>query len=850
VATRLGEAVTIDGELNEAVWRETPATDRFLQRDPSEGAAATERTELRLAYDDAALYVAARMHDSDARSIVARLGRRDAWLDADTFYLYLDPYHDRRSGFLFSINAAGTLYDAILYNDDWDDVSWDGVWEARARVDAEGWTAEMRIPYSQLRFNDSDSQRWGVNARRHIARKKEDAYLAYKPRNASGFVSRFLDLVGIERITPPRRLSLLPYAIGRSEFTGREIGDPFHDGSRHRPDLGMDAKLGLGTSLTLDLTANPDFGQVEVDPAVVNLSDVETFYEEKRPFFLEGASIFDFGSGGASNYFGFNWWGPDLFYSRRIGRAPQGGTPDADFVDSPSGVSILGAAKLTGKLGGRWNVGTLHALTSRESARIATAGLRSRAEVEPGAYYGVLRAQRDFPDNRHGLGLIATAVVRDFGEPALRSQLSSDAMALGFDGWSFLDAGKTWVVTGWLAGSQVRGSAERITALQQSAQHYFQRPDASHVELDPSATSLSGMAGRVTLNKEKGLFLVNAALGMITPGFDVNDAGFLGRTDLVNGHLWASRRWTEPTRLARSANLDLAFFRSYDFDGNRTWDGVFLYGGLQLLGYHRLNAWVAYNPETVSNNRTRGGPLTANPSGWEWDLQGSSDERKRVIAKLSVHGWDYALRSSHGQYLGGEIEWRPSSNLSVSVKPGMEWSRTAAHWIGSFDDPLATATFGRRYVFAGLEQKTFSAATRVNWTFTPQLSLQVYAQPLFSSGEYSDHGELARPRSYEFLRYGTNGSTLSPSLEADPDGAGPAPAIALERPDFNLASLRGNAILRWEFRPGSTAYLVWTQSRSDAEDAGTLQVGRSLSRLLDTRADNIVLVKLAYWWGR
>ncbi|HXF95772.1 MAG TPA: DUF5916 domain-containing protein, partial [Gemmatimonadales bacterium] len=426
-AVRAGQAVVLDGRLTEALWQGADRVRDFVQRDPVEGAAASESTVVYLAYDDAAIYVAARLFDRAPDSLVARLGRRDVGTDSDRFLVYLDPYYDRRSGFYFGINAAGTLYDGVLYNDDWDDNSWDGVWEGKAVIDELGWTVEMRIPYSQLRFRTADVQVWGVNFRREIARKAEIAYYAPRPKNASGFVSRFADLVGIERITPPRRLELMPYVNTRAAFTRHAPGDPFNDGSTYTPALGLDLRAGIGSNLTLNATINPDFGQVEVDPAVVNLSDVETFFQEKRPFFIEGSTIFEFGFGGARNFWGFNWAHPRMFYTRRLGRAPQGGQPAATYADRPEGVNILGALKLTGKVAGRWNVGALAAATAREFARLhdTVTDARYRAEIEPLTYSAVFRAQREFPEGRQGLGTMITAVVRDFDAPGLRDQVNS-----------------------------------------------------------------------------------------------------------------------------------------------------------------------------------------------------------------------------------------------------------------------------------------------------------------------------------------------------------------------------------------------------------------------------------------
>lgn len=350
VAVRLGSPVTIDGDLSEPVWKGDHAVTGFKQRDPVEGATPSQKTEVRVAYDDDAIYVGARLYDTAPDSILVRLSRRDVSIPADRFSIYLDPFHDKRTGYYFLVNAAGTLFDGTLSNDGWEDSSWDGVWEARTRVDQQGWTCEMRIPYSQIRFQRAERYVWGVNFRRVIARHNEEAFLVYPPKSESGFVHLWPDLVGIESIHPSRSVEVLPYVTSKAEFLRHSDGDPFHSDPFKRPDGGADLRMSVGSKLTLNATVNPDFGQVEVDPAVVNLSDVESFFQEKRPFFVEGSSVFRFGNEGADSYWGFNWPEPVFFYSRRIGRAPQGAVPGADYVDVPIGTSILGAAKLTGKL--------------------------------------------------------------------------------------------------------------------------------------------------------------------------------------------------------------------------------------------------------------------------------------------------------------------------------------------------------------------------------------------------------------------------------------------------------------------------------------------------------------------
>lgn len=847
-ANRLDGKIELDGRLSEPEWRDDLAAKVFVQSEPVEGVAPTERTLVDIVYDDEAIYVGARMYDADAKAIVARLGRRDASVTSDKFIFFVDPYHDRRTGFYFGLNAAGTQYDGTLLNDTWDDSSWDGVWEGTVRRDDEGWTAEMRIPYSQLRFQRGDTHVWGVNFKREIARKNEADYLVYTPRTENGFVSRFAELVGIGNIVPPRRIEITPYLTAKAEYAQAEEGDPFNDGSRFAPGVGLDLKAGLGSNLTLDATVNPDFGQVEVDPAVVNLSDVESFFEEKRPFFIEGSSIFNFGRGGATSYWGFNWGGPDFFYTRRIGRRPQGSAPDADWVDSPAGTNILGAAKLTGKFGGNLSVGILQAFTGRETARLDLAGVRSEAEVEPPAYHGVVRVEREFNDGRQGLGLMSTVTARSFGDDRLRDEINSSSLAFGVDGWTFVDGEKTWVVNGWTGVSDVRGNAERITSVQESSLHYFQRPDASHVEVDPDATSLKGIAGRLTLNKEKGNVIFNSAVGFISPGFDVNDSGYQWRSDQINGHIAAGYRWTNPGRVTRRMNHTFAAFQTRDFEGNAVSTGLGYMGFAQFLNYYTANWSVFYNPESTNNTRTRGGPLTINPPGYELYLFVYSDDRKPWV--LGAGSGAYTSDSYRSRSVDASIEWKPASNLAVIASPGYVAETARAQWVDAFDDPLATNTYAKRYVFATIDQKTFSAGLRLNWTFTPKLSLQLYAQPLIASGDYHDYKELARARSFEFNNYAEENIAIDDgTYTIDPDGSGSAPAFSFSEPDFNYRSLRGNAVVRWEYRPGSTMYLVWTQSRSDVESIGDFRFGHSVGRLLGAKADNIFLLKFSYYWN-
>jgi uncharacterized protein DUF5916/cellulose/xylan binding protein with CBM9 domain len=850
-ATRTTGAIELDGSLAEPAWSTAvPVTD-FSQREPHEGARATEQTEVRILYDDDALYVGARMYDRSPDSVRAQLARRDRITSSDRFVIFLDCYHDRRTGFFFGINAAGTLYDGTLYNDDWDSDTWDGVWEGKATRDSLGWSAELRIPYSQLRFQQQREHRWGINFKREIARRNERDYLVRTPSNGSGFVSRFVDLVGIEQVSPPPRLEILPYATTKAEYMGHEAADPFNDGSRLGAEIGGDFKVGIGSNLTLDGTVNPDFGQVEVDPAVVNLSDVETFFDERRPFFVEGADIFNYGEGGANDFWGFNWASPSFLYSRRIGRAPQAELPDDyDYSNVPAGSNIIGAAKLSGKVGS-WSLGALNAVTSSEHAQFSLGQQRWRQEVEPLTYYGVYRAQKELQAGRHGLGFIGTLTARSFGEDQLRDELSSTAAGFGLDGWTTLDKNGGWVISGWTGMTRVGGTAERMQNLQESSVHYFQRPDADYLGVDSAGTSLTGYAARVSLNKQKGNWMVNSAVGVVDPNFEVNDLGFQFRGDQINSHLMFGHKWTTPGRMFRSWRINFAGFRSYNYGGDVTWTGLFLSGAYELMNFSTGQWFVAYNPSTLSDRRTRGGPLMVNQPGVEWDFQLDSDPNKRWIYGVGLHGNHYQRRWEQGWSARAALEWKPGARLSLRIEPQIERTGTSAQYVDTFDDALATNTFGHRYVFADLDQTTVSASLRLNWIFTPRLSLEVYAQPLLSSGSYTGFKELARPRSYAFTGYPDPAPTSDPDrITVDPDGtAGPATGHEIDDPNFSLASLRGNAVLRWEYSPGSTLFLVWTQNRSDTESIGTFQTGRALDRLFGAGADNIFLVKVSYWWN-
>jgi len=857
IALRVNDKITIDGNLTEEIWQRS-GFNKLIQQDPAQGVKPTQKSEFWVAYDDEAIYFAAKFYDNRPDSIMARLVRRDfIWGDpSDGCVLYLDSYRDKRSGYFFYVSAAGTLADGLIENDakQPNDLTWDAVWQGVPHIDEKGWSVEMKIPYSQLRFNKEDAQVWGINVERFISRRFETDMLVYTPRNESGFTSRFPDLVGIEGITPPARVELLPYVVGKAEYISSDPGNPFNSGHEYSPGVGLDMRAGLGSSLTLNGTINPDFGQVELDPAVVNLTDVESTFEEKRPFFTEGVSIYRFGRGGTNNNVNFNWPATNIFYSRRIGRSPQGSLPDYDYADIPGGTHILGAAKISGAVYDTWKIGTIHAVTKREFADISLNGNHSSVEIEPLTYYGVFRAQRDFNSGKQGIGILSTFTNRFFNSDELRNSINKNAFVVAGDGWTFLDNDNTYVLTGWGAVSNVTGSKERMISLQENPIHYFQRPDVSYISVDSSATSLTGYSGRLMLNKNRGRWVFNTALGFISPKFEVNDLGFGSYSDYINGHFFTSYRWNEPTDFYLYFGLSAATFLSYDYGGNKTSQGYWANSYLTLHDYYGGDISFIYTPSTFNSRRTRGGPLTLNPQGTSFELNLYTDNRKWWVLNLS--GEVSSGEDENSRSVSTNVEFKVLPTLTVSVGPEFSKSIFSAQWIRNFDDAAATATYGKRYVFAHLDQTVVSANIRADWIMSPTLSFQVYLQPFIASGKFTDYKYLEKPKSYSFIKYGENGSTLTSerseegniiSYMLDPDAEGPAPSQTINNPDFNYISLRGNAVLRWEYLPGSTLYLVWTQTREDVESYGSFRFGRSVNHLFSVKPDNIFMLKISYW---
>lgn len=847
-AKRTTEPIKIDGLLKETAWQGKDCSD-FIQSEPVDGAPATEKTSVWMVYDNNALYVAARLYDSEPTKIISLLGRRDESVDSDSFIFSIDPYYDHRSGYQFAVNPAGTMVDYSIFNDESTDITWDGVWECKTHIDDKGWSLEMKIPFDQLRFKKRENYVWGVHFSRLVKRKNEWSSNVWIPKGESGFASHFARLEGISNINPGHYIEMLPFTAGKAAFSPKEEGNPFKTGKDYSLNAGLDMKVGLKSNLTLDLTVNPDFGQVEVDPAVINLSAAETYYEEKRPFFMEGANIFRFGGGGCNFYISADWNDPSFFYSRRIGRSPQGSVNSDGYVNSPEWATIFTAAKITGKLGKEWSIGFINALTQREYADIDLNGARSREEIEPFSYYGVLRAQKEFAGGRQGLGFLVTSVARNLRTEILQNTLGRDAITVGVDGWTFLDKNKTWVLTGWFGGSRVSGSQAAIGELQRSYPHYLQRPDATHVKLNVNATSMSGWTGRLVLNKQRGNFMVNASFGAISPGFDSSDMGFQDTGDVINGHVLLGYRSFKPGKFIRTWDANLFTQRNYDFGGNKIGEQRIIFiGNVEFLNYWNAYLQISNNPARWSKDETRGGPLLYVPTHTWWDWIIRTDDRKPF--EVIFYGFSMDSKTeSKNRYYSAVLKWKPRSNFYISLEPEYRYNLDITQWVSNITDESMTATYGARYLFGRIIQKTLFCSIRFNWIFSPTLSLQAYIQPFIAVGSYDRFKELARPKSYDFNMYGTGASTITyqdGNYTVDPDGPGAAPSFSFSNPDFNYKSLRGTVVLRWEYLPGSTLYLVWTQNRADYSDPGDFKFGRDFKNLLNAPGDNIFMLKLTY----
>jgi hypothetical protein len=842
----VGAAPRIDGALDDGAWSTAPVISDFVQKTPTEGAAPSVQTEVRLLYDDDALYVGARMRRPDPQNIRRSITRRDGDSDAEVFMISLDSYNDKRTAYEFSVSSGGVRGDFYHPQDSQDsgrEPTYDPIWSARTRIDSEGWTAEMRIPFSQLRFNAGAVQTWGIEMSRKLPDRSEELQWVLIPVDAAGFSSRFGTLDGIERIPAARRIELLPYVAGDLTYRANvDPANPFNDKAVGR--AGGDLKVGLGPNLTLDATVNPDFGQVEADPAVVNLSAFETVFDERRPFFIEGNEML---TGRSATFLGRPTW----FYTRRIGATPPG-TVTGDFVRQPLNTTILSAAKITGRLPSRLTVGILAAATPREYADIFNLGEKAIDRIAVGApsEFGVLRLQQEFGTKQSNVGFSMTGIHRSLDERGgLNSLLTRDAIAGGTD-WKLRYMQGMWELTGWVGGSHVDGDASAIAALQRSSAHYFQRPDQTHITYDPTLTSLSGYTASIRGDKNAGKrTLGGIQLAVRSQGLEINDVGQMQRGDAVDFNMDVQIRDTKVRPYWRYWQLGTSTQDGWNLGGIRQYSRVNESARVILPNFWTITGQYTYYVRALVDNLTRGGPLMQSPKGWL--ANASITTRVNVPTVTSVKaeyfkdelgGWRWTFRDS--------TSTRPSARWQVSLIPTYEHAVDSRQYISTLaGGPVVT--YGSRYVFAYDDRSTLSARFRLNYAFTPNFTIQGYAEPFAASGRFYDFGELAAPRVANLRTYGATGtgSTITNNADGSHTVKIDGQSFALGPLDFNKLSFRSNLVLRWEWLPGSTAYLIWQQSRANSDPLSRLIGPSDLWDSVRTAGDNFFALKISYWIG-
>ncbi len=830
-----GAAPHVDGRLDDAVWSAVPFRTDFLQKEPVLGGAPSAPTEVAFMYDADALYVAARMHCSKPEELHSMLTRRDNSGSAERFIVTLDTYHDRRTAYSFSVTAAGVRTDYYHAEDNEfsREFSFDPVWEARVAIDSAGWTAEMRIPFSQLRFNEHEEQVWGLNMDRYVPSNNEDIYWIPIPKEVAGWASRFGELTGIRGIRPTMRLEVMPYAsLSATLAPKRTPGDPTAQESEVHAHAGLDLKMGLGSNLTLDATVNPDFGQVEADPAQVNLSAYETIFDERRPFFVEGISLLT-GPGG-------------YFYSRRIG-APPHGAPANAVAPPPPNTTILGAGKVTGRLASGTSLGGLVAVTQREFVDVSDSSTEIHAQqIEPVTAYAVARVGHELSDDGSEIGGMVTAVRRDLeaGTP-LDDRLVRTAISGGGD-WVFRFDKGTYELNGHLGGSYISGSSRAIARVQRSSAHYFQRPDAEFVRFDSTRTSLAGLTGGLAMVKRDGDHWLWTISGWVeTPGLELNDIGRLSSASDINFENQLIYRETTPTALFHDYSATLSLSSPFNFEWESSGSVLALNFNATLPNFWGVQASADYGTTGIADDMTRGGPLMAVPWNWDGSVSVNSPYGARTMgsAGLNFGGngeqqWYYNAWASISTIIGDRLELR--------FEPTYSRSNTTRQFIAAYNDGPA-ATYGARYVFGRVYQTSINATVRARYSLSPDMSLELYAEPFAASGRYDSFGELVAARRSDLRMYGTDGTSITPVPDegyAVTDGAS---RFNIPFPDYYFVSFRSNLVMRWEWLPGSTMYLVWQQDRSLYDSSGRPVAPDDLFQSITALGTNFFTLKFSYW---
>lgn len=836
-----GNAPVTDGILSESEWPQQGWASDFAQHRPLDDQPATQKTSFNILYDNDHLYVAFRMMEKDPEKISRRLSRRDE-MEGDMIGIQIDSYYDKTTAFFFWVTAAGVTVDGVTVDGKGEDTSWDALWIGKTSFDSLGWTVEMRIPLSQLRFARGESLTWGLQVLRYIQRFDEVDIWQPISRDASTWVSRFGTLEGLRGIGPKRQIELMPYGVASTERYEAEEGNPFRTGKSSGLSAGLDGKIGLTNNIILDFTINPDFGQVEADPSEVNLSAYESYFEEKRPFFVEGRNILSFGVSPGENESSSD----NLFYTRRIGRAPHRDLSEYDFTDAPGNTSILGAFKLTGKTRNGWSIGALESVTSLERAEVITSENREKIDVEPLTNYFIGRLQKDFNKGITKFGGMFTAVNRNI-EDAAMDNLHKSAYSGG------LDFNHTWKDRTYYLNikgmfSHVVGDSLAIQETQKSSARYFQRPDATYVRYDPSRTSLTGHAGVVEFGKSgQGHWLYTTWINWRSPGFELNDAGFQRRSDDIFQVIWVGYRHYKPFGIFKQIGLNFNQWSGWDFGLNNRYSGTNINANSQFKNLWNLSFGLNKDFAQRSNNLLRGGPSILLPGGNSIWASLSTDPSKMFNAGGSFQMFKGDEGVNDVFYSDIRLTWAPVNALNVSLTPFFSTEKSLLQYVetGSLQGDT-------RYIFASLDQQTIGFPIRVNVGITPDLTVQYYGQPFISAGKYSRYKMITNPVADvftdRFIHYGDDqiGYDINDEVYHIDEDLNGTTDYSFDRPDFNAFYFISNLVIRWEYLPGSSVYLVWSQNRSDFTGAGNFRPGPDFQNLSTIVPHNVFMIKVSY----
>lgn len=848
-AVKLSEEIpVIDGVLDEQLWLTVTRAKKFTQFQPSEGKEPSQPTEFAIVYDENNLYVAIWAYDTSPDSIVQRLTRRDQ-VDGDMVGIDIDSYFDHRTSFGFWVSASGVKLDRLASNNGTtEDPSWDPIWFVKTKVNNEGWTAEMRIPLSQLRFSEGTDKIWGFEIIRVIFRKNEISLWQPIPRDGAGWVHEFGELHGITDINPKKQLEITPYTVGSMERFEKIEGNPYATGKDKSLSGGFDAKIGVTNNLTLDLAGNPDFGQVEADPSQVNLSAYETFFEEKRPLFIEGRNILSMplmiGDGDLAN--------ENVFYTRRIGRRPHGypSIGSGEYANVPEFTRIIGASKLTGKTSNGLSIGIMEAVVAEQKAEINHDGEIRHETIEPLTNYLVGSVHKDYDEGNTIIAGMLTATNRKLKDTPLE-YLHSDAYTGGFDFTQFFK-NKTYLFEIKTYFSMVKGSTDAITRTQRSSARYYQREDAEHIEVDTSRTSLLGNGGSIMIGKVgNAKFQFGGFLNWKSPGVELNDIGYIRQVDQILQILWASYRFTEPFSIFQQLNFNGSQWNAWNFGGTYMGLGANIGANTQFTNFWTMNAGFNISNASLSTGMLRGGPAFMVPTNYTLNLNIGTDNRKKL--QFSFGGFMPRTAKGHNKINGANmsITYRPLNSLSLSLSPNFMESSSNMQYIQQTNYNEKT-----RYIFGAIDQKIIGMSVRINLTITPDFTIQYWGQPFFASGKYSRIKMITDPqadnyedRYHEYTEDQIECFTEEGYCNIDENIDG-ITDYEVGFPDFNVKEFKSNLVARWEYRPGSILYLVWSQGRSGYDSYGDFEFGRDIGNLYDVKPHNIFLVKLSYRFGK